>query len=145
MISMRVLWLEMKDMLRLARRVINGRLGHLGLTSAEGDILYYALAGGEPYRQDDLASILDVGKAAVSRAVDSLESKGYVRRSRLESDGRSRAIVPTDKADAIRGELEAVYGELYRAACGGIPEADVALVASMLGKVAANLKSLEAR
>ena len=82
MLSIQHIWLDMKEILRSARQKINAELEPLNLSSAEGDILFHLLTGSNNLQQEQLADRLDIGKAAVSRAVDSLEAKGYVTRTR---------------------------------------------------------------
>jgi DNA-binding transcriptional ArsR family regulator len=106
-------WLEIKGILRAARQRINAALAPLHLSSAEGDILFHLLTGGDCLRQEQLAERLDIGKAAVSRAVDSLEEKGYVVRIRQTDDRRAFCVRLTDKASAAGGVIVGIYNGLY--------------------------------
>ena len=51
----------------------------------------------EGIRQDDMAAILCVDKAQVTRTIKSLENKGLVYRIRSEADKRVRFVYATDR------------------------------------------------
>jgi DNA-binding MarR family transcriptional regulator len=142
MISMLDFWLEIKGILRAARQRINAALAPLQLSSAEGDILFHLLTGGDCLRQEQLAERLDIGKAAVSRAVDSLEEKGYVVRARQTDDRRAACVRLTDKAAAAGGDIVGIYQRLYTGIQKGIADEEFGHIESVLSRVAANLQAL---
>ena len=72
------IWLYTHHMLRSSRQIINDNLRPLNLTSAEGNILIHLLTLGEEMGQEQLVEQLDISKPAVSRALNSLQKKGYV-------------------------------------------------------------------
>ena len=140
---MRSLWIGMKDVLRSARQFINAELMPLNLSGAEGDILFHLLAGSNNFQQEQLAQQLDIGKAAISRVVDSLESKGFVKRSRLEEDKRAYSVSLTEKAVSAGPRITGIYERLYTLAKKGIAEEELSQIESLLTRVAKNLQSLE--
>lgn len=142
MTSIRDIWLEMKGILRSARQIINAELEPLNLSSAEGDILFHLLTGSNHLQQEQLAERLDIGKAAVSRAVDSLESKGYVLRAKKNEDRRAYSVTLTDQALSVGANIEGIYNKVYRLATKGIANEDFVHIESLLSRVAANLQSL---
>jgi len=87
--SIRGIWLDMKGILRATRQRINAGLEPLGLSGAEGDILFHLLTGSDGIPQERLAEQLDIGKAAISRVIGALEAKGYVARTRRREDRRA--------------------------------------------------------
>ena len=145
MSSIRTLWLDMKNVLRLARQFINAGLEPLNLSGSEGDILFQLLTGSNQFLQEQLAQQLDIGKAAVSRTVDSLEQKGYVVRERLKEDKRAHSVSLTEKAYSIGEDIMGVYNRLFALVKKGVADEELALIESMLSRVAGNLQSLEAR
>src|SRR5512139_2231396 len=98
MAEIRDIWLHAHNMIRSARQIINENLRPLNLSSAEGNILLHLLTQGQEVGQEQLVEQLDISKPAVSRALDSLESKGYVVRQRDPADLRARRILLSDKA-----------------------------------------------
>ncbi len=140
MLSIRNLWLDMKGILRSARQIINIELEPLNLSSAEGDILFHLLTGSNNLPQEKIADSLDIGKAAVSRAVDSLESKGYVLRTRHKDDRRAYCVSLTDKAFSVGAEIEGIYNRLYQLVRKGIADEELIRIESVLSRVAENLQ-----
>ncbi len=141
MLLIRKIWLDMKEILRLARQIINSELEPLNLSGAEGDLLFLLLTGSNNLQQEQLAKQLDKGKAAVSRTVASLEDKGYVNRVRSNSDKRAFNVTLTDKAFSVGEEIKDIYDQLYFLVRDGIPDEEFIHVESLLARVAANLKS----
>lgn len=141
MLLIRNVWLSMKGILRAARQIIAHELEPLNLSTAEGDLLFLLLTGSNQLRQEELAEQLDVGKAAVSRAVDSLEVKGYVRRERHPDDRRAYSICLTERAYAVQQEITSIYERLYQRVREGIPDEEFERVEQLLDKAAVNLQS----
>lgn len=146
---MRDIWLLMKAVMRSARHAINARLEPLGLTSAEGDVLYHLLADletdtpeshGEGLTQDQLATRLDVDKAAISRTIDALVKKGFVHRERRPDDARAYRLTLTAQAIAARADIEHAYNSVYAAITRGIPATETERLATLLRQVANNLE-----
>lgn len=143
MADIRNLWLEMKSVLRSARLMINAELEPLFLTGAEGDILFHLMTGSNAFSQEQLAQQLDIGKAAISRVVDSLEAKGYIQRLHNPEDKRAYIVCLTDKAVSIGRQVVGVYDRLYKRVKNGIAEEELALIESLLRRVTANLETME--
>ncbi len=140
--SIRNIWLDMKGVLRSARQIINAGLEPLNLSSAEGDILFHLLTGSNTFQQEQLAEQLDIGKAAVSRAIDSLEAKGYVMRARKREDRRAYSVFLTDQAFSVGEKIKSIYENLYASVKQGITDEEFAGIESVLLRVAANLQTL---
>ena len=142
MLFIRSIWLEMKGVLRTARHILNVELEPLNLSGAEGDILFLLLTGSNGTHQEQLAEQLDIGKAAVSRVVKSLELKGYVQRSRQDKDKRAYIVLLTTKANLISDEVTGIYNRLYDFVRTGIPDEEFRRIESMLNQIGKNLQSL---
>lgn len=143
MLTIQDMWQSMKAVLRSARQHVNARLEPLGLTSAEGDVLFQLLAGPGGLPQEKLAERLDIGKAAVSRTVDSLAAKGYVRRGSRQGDARVHLVQLTPKAAATAAKIEDAYTRVYDIAKQGVPQAELQRVMVLLARVADNLRAEE--
>lgn len=144
MLTIRDIWLRMKSILRSARQMINNQLKTLNLTSAEGDVLFHLLAESNGLSQENLAERLDIGKAAISRTVDSLVNKGYVTRERHPGDARAYLLKLTQMAIDAGVEIEYVYNSVYELVKQGINDSEFQRLAVLLEKVAENLHSQEA-
>src|SRR5512133_2893163 len=104
--EIRDIWLHAHHMIRSARKIINEALHPLNLSSAEGNILLHLLTQSQEMNhqemgQEQLVEQLDISKPAVSRALDSLEQKGYVIRQEDPQDRRVHHIRLTDQARAF--------------------------------------------
>ncbi|HPZ15215.1 MAG TPA: MarR family transcriptional regulator [Sphaerochaeta sp.] len=75
------------------------------ITSGEVGIMR-SLYQREDRSQEELSLTLSIDKAAIARAVKSLEGKGYVRRINDERDKRCNRLFLTDKAKRLQGEIE---------------------------------------
>lgn len=140
MLLIRKMWLDMKGVIRVARKIINAQLEPFGLTGTEGDLLFLLVTGSDNLQQEQLAEQLDIGKAVVSRAVDSLVSKGYVSRTRSNTDGRAYTINLTDKALKISKSIAEVYDNLYSLARKGIADDDFINIETLLSRISKNLQ-----
>jgi MarR family transcriptional regulator for hemolysin len=126
-------------MLRSARQIINNHLRPLGLSSAEGNILLHLFSQGREMGQEQLVEQLDVSKAAVSRTLGSMETKGYVTRQRDPDDRRARRIRLTDRALEVGPAVEQVYNHVYMLATQGITREELDYFVDLFGRMAENL------
>ena len=58
-------------------------------------------------KQQELADIIGIDKAAVTRALSRLEDSGYIRRREDEKDRRATRVYLTSKSRKLRPQLEA--------------------------------------
>jgi DNA-binding MarR family transcriptional regulator len=135
----------MKAILRSARQIVNTELEPLDLTGAEGDILFHLLSESDEISQETLAERLDIGKAAISRTVGSLENKGYINRLRLPADSRAYRVKLTQKARKIRDKIDQAYKNVYEIALTGIDKSEFARLDRFLGVVHRNLDEWESK
>jgi DNA-binding MarR family transcriptional regulator len=91
----------------------------------------------------EVARELGLQPSNASAAIRSLQARGLLERRPDSRDGRISRLVPTAKAQAIRRQREAAWGELLRARLRRLPTEDVgALIAAAdpLHALAANLR-----
>lgn len=74
-----------------------------------------------------MARRLDIGKAAISRTVASLENKGYVKRERRPGDSRAYNVM-------LRKQIEGAYDEVYNIALSGLDETNLTYLTACLKK-----------
>lgn len=142
MLLIRNIWLDTKVILRLARQFIVAELEPLNISRAEGDILFLLLTGSNDLQQEQIADQLDIGKASVSRTISSLESKGFVVRTRQDTDKRAYIISLTKRALVIGAEVTGVYDRLYLLIRKGIANEKFMSIESLLTQITDNLKSV---
>jgi MarR family transcriptional regulator, transcriptional regulator for hemolysin len=112
----------------------------LNISSAEGNIVLHLLLQGQEMGQEQLVGQLEISKPAVSRALDSLEAKGFVTRQKDPADRRMHRVRLTGRALQVGPAVERAYNHLYALAVQGIPEADVDHFLTLFGRVSENFK-----
>lgn len=139
------IWLHAHNMIRSARQIINNGLRPLGLSSAEGNILLHLLTQDQEMGQEQLVEQLDVSKPAVSRTLNSLETKGYVTRQRDPDDKRAYRVQLTDQALEIGPAVEQVYNHVYTLATQGISQEEFEFFVNLFGRMSENFASEQAK
>jgi DNA-binding MarR family transcriptional regulator len=138
MSGIRMVWVYANNIIRSARQLVNEELKTLDLSSAEGNILFQLLTQGDTVRQDSIVEQLDISKPAVSRALDTLEQKGYVIRGKVDSDKRVSMVMLTSKAHSIRSRVESIYNEMFAVASRGLSDDDIRGFVELFGLVSEN-------
>jgi len=138
MAEIRDVWLHAHNMLRSGRQSINIILRPLNLSSAEGNILLHLFTQGQEMGQEQLAEQLDISKPAVSRALDSLEKKGFVIRQQDHKDRRIHRVKMTDHARQLGPVIEQTYNQLYTLAMTGISQEELDIFMNLFGRISQN-------
>lgn len=138
MAEIRDVWLHAHNMIRSARQIINRDLRPLGLSSAEGNILLHLSTQGQEMRQEQLVEQLDVSKPAVSRALDSLEKKGFVTRQPDPDDKRAHWIQLTSKGLKIGPAIEEIYNRVFTLAVLGISQDELDYFLGLFNRISEN-------
>lgn len=138
MTDIKGIWLFANNIIRSSRRMVNEGLNPLGLNSAEGNILLHLFTQNHGVRQEDIVEQLDISKPAVSRALESLEKKGYVSREKDSSDRRASRVLLTGKAQDIKPKVEQVYNKVYSIAAQGISEEEARFFINIFCRVSEN-------
>lgn len=143
MADIRDIWLHAHHMIRSARQVINENLRPLNLSSAEGNILLHLLTQYRDLGQEDLVEQLDISKPAVSRALDSLQAKGFITRQPDAHDRRAHRVCLTDQARQIGPDVVQAYNQLYTLAVQGISEQELNDFVSLFGRISQNFSRMQ--
>lgn len=145
MAEIRDIWLHAHNMIRSARQIVNENLRPLNLSSAEGNILLHMLTQGQEMGQDQLVEQLDISKPAVSRAVNSLEAKGFVTRQPDPDDRRAHKVRLTDRAREIGPAVEQAYNHLYAIAMQGISREELDSFVKLFARMSENFTRAQAK
>ncbi len=143
MSEIRYIWLHANNIIRSARQIINRELRPLGLSSAEGNILLHLWTQGQEMGQEQVVEQLDISKPAVSRALDSLETKGYVTRRRQDGDKRAQRVRLTARARKIGPAIERIYDRVYTIAVQGISPKELDDLVNLFSRVSQNFREQE--
>ncbi len=132
------IWLYAHNIIRSSRLMINEDLKPLNLSSAEGNILIHLFTREGGVRQEAIVEQLDISKPAVSRALESLEQKGYVTREKDPYDRRVSHVLLTPSGRSLGPEVEKVYNNVYRVASQGVSETEVKDFIELFSRVSKN-------
>ena len=132
------IWLYANNIIRSSRKMVNEGLNPLSLSSAEGNILMHLFTQTHEVRQEEIVEQLDISKPAVSRALESLEKKGFVTRERDFLDRRASFVLLTRSARDIKPYVEEVYNKVYSLAAQGITEEEIRLFTDLFRRISAN-------
>ncbi|MGM0653623.1 MAG: MarR family winged helix-turn-helix transcriptional regulator [Bacillota bacterium] len=137
-IDIKNIWSYANNIIRTSRQLVNEGLHSLDLSSSEGNILQHLFTKEHEVRQEDIVEELDISKPAVSRAIKSLEVKGFITRNRDGDDRRAIRIILADKAKKIRPEVESVYNQVYAIAARGVSEQEKVYFIDLFARVSDN-------
>lgn len=119
------------------------KMAHYGLSAAHTNLLcHLAESGEEGMTQGELAQAELMDKAQVSRVLQNLEEKGYVR----QNPGKGlykRRYTMTAEGRAVTDEMEAILLAMNRFVSRDIPDADLVVFYRTFGIIAQNLSRLE--
>ncbi len=110
----RCLYFNANALTRRVNREWERAYGELGLSPSHAYLLRLILA--QPgLTQKQIAAELRLEKSTVTRFIDALEDRGYLRRIRIsDDDGRVLHVMPTAKAKRLQPRLEEIGERLYR-------------------------------
>ena len=128
----------LNDAARLMRRDFERRARPLGLTRAQWQTMFH-LARNEGCNQVTLAELLDVEPITLARVIDRLETSGLVERRPDPDDRRARLLFLGAHAHPLLDDLRALGAETRETALAGISDEERTLLATLLGKMRANL------
>ena len=114
----------------LDRELASLELGH-------GRYMYlFGLYIADGRRQQDLADIIGIDKAAVTRALARLEQSGYIRRVADEEDGRATRVFLTPRGRKLRPTLESVADRVIDTLTEPLDDAERRTLRSLLRRIA---------
>lgn len=136
-----------KEVIHTARQCqlcVGGKMEKYGITAAE-EPFFMAIQKHVGATQDELTALVGVDKAATTRALSSLERKGYLIRQQDESDRRKNRIYATDQALKLGPEVLETLLELNDEILHGISEEDQEILCHALLQMERNLKNIKER
>lgn len=126
---------------RQSQLCVGNRLEKYGITAAE-EPFFMAIQNHSGAIQEELTALVGVDKAATTRAICSLERKGYLTRQQDERDRRQKRIYATEKAlrigEEVKNELLRLNDDILR----GISKEERAILYQALSRMEENLKKI---
>jgi len=84
------------------------------LNHSEANLLVYLYKDGDGISQKKLKENLAVDKATISRAINSLIKKKYLKKKKSPEDGRVNLIYLTKKSESIKEEINEIYQQWFQ-------------------------------
>lgn len=97
---------------------------------------------GEVYPKD-VERFLSIRGSSVNSLLNPLERDGYLVREATRVDKRCKRLVPTQKAQVLRGEIDRRIDHFVDCLFSDIPETELAQFEKVLDKMEQNLNKLE--
>lgn len=129
---------------RQSQLCIGSRMEKYGITAAE-EPFFMAIQKHQGATQEELTLLVGVDKAATTRALSSLERKGYLMRQQDERDRRQNRIYATEKALRLGAEVREALMCLNDEVLHGIPEEIQVMLYQALLQMEDNLKMIKKR
>lgn len=131
----------MHDVSRLRRTVFDDFMKPLNITRSQWWVLAY-LSRHDGMIQSDLASVLELGKAALGSLLDRLEVSGLVRRGPDDMDRRAKRVYLAPAGSHLIKEMQQRSHDMSERVLEGLDENERNVLAELLGRVKANLIEL---
>ncbi|WP_138469069.1 MarR family winged helix-turn-helix transcriptional regulator [Poseidonocella sp. HB161398] len=136
------LGLQLITVSRRYRRIMDGVFAGHGLSYASTLPLRFLARQDRPYRQKELAGVLDIEGPTLVRVLDTLVAQGFVRRSEDPADRRAKLVSVTAEGHAFLGLLAGRLGELRDEIFAGVPEEEIDAALRLLSRLDANMDPL---
>ncbi len=94
-----------------------------GIGTAEFDVIH-AIRKNPGITQADVCKIVGIDKGAVARQTANLEKKGYLVRKMNSTDGRSRLLFATEKAEGLKNSKARIEELFYEWLLEPLAESD---------------------
>lgn len=90
--------------------------------------------------QKDLEDTLNVSKATVSGALQTMENNGIIERVTSKEDARSKKIILTENSKKAHEEMHIIFKKLDKELTKGISNEELDMLFSMIEKLRINMK-----
>ena len=111
-----------RGMIKLYEFILESRCGSLGLNLLELNILNFLFYNPEKNTASDIVEYRMLPKANVSKGIDSLVRKGYVRREEDASDRRRTNLYLLSAAEPITQAIDSVRTEYFEKLFNGFTD-----------------------
>ena len=117
---------------------VHARLDEVGLHRGQSPVIH-ALWHSEGLTHSELAELLHVQPATITKMLERMERAGFVERRPDPDDRRVSRVFLTDAARAIHDDLRRIQRSLKNVTLAGFDEDEVAVLRSYLLRIRQNL------
>ncbi len=128
-------------MARKAQLIIGSRLAPYGITAAE-EPFFMMITHHSGATQEELTAMVGVDKSATTRAVRSLENKGYLTRKQDTKDHRQNRVFATNQAMEITEQVHAELLRLDNEITKGLSKQDIQILTEAFTLMEKNLADI---
>ena len=125
---------QITEVARLYRQTFDRKVKALGLDRSQWWLISF-LVYFEGSTQQELAEVMDIGKAGLGKQVDRLESLGLVRRIPDSIDRRLNRLQLTAKARPLADEIRRISETTVSASLATLSAAELAALHKILNKI----------
>lgn len=137
--SLDALTFRFEDIPRLLRRILDISLEDQNLSRAQWRLLAYVLRE-EGMTQTELARALELERASVGQAIDTLERKDLVERKKASGDRRVWRIHATQAGRGLVPKLRQTIDEIYEQVFAGFSAEEISTLDLLLQRIMTNLE-----
>ncbi len=121
----------------LLHRVLDLRTQPMGLTANQWRPLLLIQHKGID-TPAELARAINVDSGAITRMLDRLEAKGFLRRERIPEDRRVVKVVLTDAGHALTDQIMPIIADVLNQQLQGFSEDEIRMLLALLKRMIAN-------
>jgi MarR family transcriptional regulator, organic hydroperoxide resistance regulator len=133
------IYFSLNSTFRKVERLWESAFKRTGLSPSHGYLLHLILT--KPgLTQAQLGEVLQVERSTMTRFLEALEKKRYLKRSTSANDARAIEVYPTEKAKALWPEIKAVLASVSRPVCDSVSEKKMEQLLGLLQEVRTHLK-----
>lgn len=129
-----------EDIPRVLRRIFDVALEEHDLSRSQWRLLAYVLRD-EGMTQTELARSLELERASVGQAIDTLERKKLVERVKSSGDRRVWHIHATEAGRRLIPELREMINEIHQQIFAGFSDEEISQLGRFLDRIMTNLEN----
>ena len=133
----------MMRVMRMHRRIIEGRIRSLGIHPSQHFVLMQLNRVENMSSQAKIAEMMDVSPASVARTLKNLDEGGYIVRADGQTDSRRNEIAITPKGEIVVNESRALFAGVDEAVYADFSPEELAQLEALLNKMIGSLSALE--
>ncbi|MDB5968356.1 MAG: transcriptional regulator, MarR family [Hydrocarboniphaga sp.] len=126
------------DIGRLYRTEMDKRMARFELTRSQWWLISF-LSHFEGATQQELADVMDVGRAGIAKLIDRLEKKGLVCRAADARDGRSKRVYLSERIKPLAIEVEKEIADTGQSSMRRLGKDDIATLNRLLNTIRATV------
>ena len=125
------------------KKRMNTRMHTLGLTGVQSRMLHYILVKSAegPVYQRDVENAFNSSRSTITGILQLMEKNGLITREGVDSDGRLKSLIPTEKAACLDAQVTEYLRRSEQRLVQGLSEDQIRQFLKMAEHMSANLDS----